>query len=169
MPTTANFSWATPVVGGSSGTWGTILNTLFDSVDTDLNTVKTTADAALARAGGTMTGNVALLTEDYTVHNLGNITGNPFDVDCEDANYQYGTLTGNATLQFSNPPASGRLYTLILEITNGAAFTLSYPGSVVWDGAAAPTLKASGVDTIAFTTRDGGTTWRGYSAGSFNS
>jgi len=169
MPTTANFSWSTPVVGGSSGTWGTILNTLFDAIDTDLQAVSDVADAALPLAGGTMTGNIAILTEDYTINALGNITGNPFDVDWADANYQYGTLTGNATLTFSNPPTTGRVGTLILEITNGAAFTLTWPGTVVWDGAVAPTLKASGVDTVAFTTRDGGTTYRGYSAGSFNS
>ncbi len=36
MPTTTNFGWTQPTVGGSSDTWGTELNTLTSAVDTDL-------------------------------------------------------------------------------------------------------------------------------------
>jgi len=56
MALTANYSWSKPTVSGSSDTWGTELNTLIDSVDSQLKTVDTTASAALPKAGGTMTG-----------------------------------------------------------------------------------------------------------------
>jgi len=46
-----------------------------------------------------------------------------------------------------------------LIINNGSAFTLTWPGSVVWLSGAAPTLKSSGVDIVELMTRDGGVTW----------
>lgn len=37
MPSpTTHFAWTQPVVGGDTGAWGTILNTLHDNVDADL-------------------------------------------------------------------------------------------------------------------------------------
>lgn len=41
MADTTNFGWTKPTVSGSSGAWGTILNTLFDDIDTDLQKVFT--------------------------------------------------------------------------------------------------------------------------------
>jgi len=46
---TTNYSWATPVVGGSADTWGTILNALFQSIDTQVF-------AMVPKAGTTLTG-----------------------------------------------------------------------------------------------------------------
>jgi len=40
-----------------------------------------------------------------------------------------------------------------------------WPGTVDWAGATAPTLTASGVDTLVFYTIDGGTIWYGFLAG----
>ena len=50
---------------------------------------------------------------------------------------------------------------------NGTVFTGSndIPASVDWVGGTAPTLTASGVDQLVFTTRDGGTTYFGFVAG----
>lgn len=47
MADTANYSWTKPTVGGDTDTWGTILNTLIDDVDTSLKTVE---DAAPKKA-----------------------------------------------------------------------------------------------------------------------
>lgn len=79
------------------------------------------------------------------------------------ANHQWfsATSTGNTTWTFSNPPASGSGFGFILELTNGGAFTQTWPASVDWPNGAVPTLAASGVDVLVFITRDGGTTWRG--------
>ena len=69
------------------------------------------------------------------------------------------------TFTFSNPPASGDFGAFVLELTNGGAFTVTWPASVDWPGGTAPTLTASGVDQLVFTTRDGGTTYFGFVAG----
>lgn len=43
---TTNFGWDVPAVGGDNNAWGALLNIVFDDIDTDLQTVKVTADAA---------------------------------------------------------------------------------------------------------------------------
>ena len=50
MADTANYGWTKPTVAGSSGAWGTLLNTALDDVDTDLKAVEDQADAAQADA-----------------------------------------------------------------------------------------------------------------------
>jgi len=63
-PTTQNVQ---PVVGGSADTWGGVLNARlgeiyvdFQSLATQFNTTQALATAALPKAGGTMTGPIAL-------------------------------------------------------------------------------------------------------------
>jgi hypothetical protein len=83
----------------------------------------------------------------------------------EVANFFSATIDEACTFTFSNPPASGDFGCFILELTNGGAFTVTYPASVDFPGGTAPTLTASGVDQLVFTTRDGGTTYFGFVAG----
>ncbi len=150
-----------PTVGGSPGTWGQELNDLFDDdIEGEVSGVKTTADAALPKAGGTMTGELKILTEVLTLINSGNLTGAiAFDMDT--AEYFYGTVTGNVTgITFNNLVASGSVEFFTLELLNGGAFTITWPAAVVWDGGIEPTLQTAGTDVIIFWTRDGGTTVR---------
>ena len=91
-------------------------------------------------------------------------------VNCEQGNSFMHTLTENTTFTFSNPPASGTAYTMSIEIIQDASasgFTVTWPTSVDWPAATAPTLTAtaSAKDVFVFTTRDGGTTWYGFTAG----
>ena len=97
-------------------------------------------------------------------------TTNATTVDCEAGNTFSHTLTENTTFTFSNPPASGTAYTMTVEIIQDASasgYTVTWPTSVDWPAATAPTLTAtaSAVDVFVFTTRDGGTTWYGFTAG----
>ena len=83
------------------------------------------------------------------------------DVDLELGNVFTYTLSGGQTVTFTNPPASGTAGSFTMIVTNGGSATLTWPTSVDWPAATAPTLTASGVDVLFFTTIDGGTTWYG--------
>jgi hypothetical protein len=103
---------------------------------------------------------------DYAVKGVakGN-TGSAITVDLVDGNFFSATVDQATTFTFSNPPASGEFGNFVLELTNGGAFTVNWPGSVDWPGGTAPTLTASGKDQLVFTTRDAGTNWYGFVAG----
>jgi hypothetical protein len=92
-------------------------------------------------------------------------TGATRTFDLSVANFFSATLDQACTFTFSNPPASGDFGTFVLELTNGGAFAITYPASVDFVGGVAPTLTASGVDQLVFTTRDGGTIYFGFVAG----
>lgn len=131
----------------------------------------TNIDLVLAAKGsGTINLQDAVLQrpelKDYaeSLSALGNISTTQA-LSCAVANTFSATVTGAVTLSFTNPPATGRLGSITLVLTNGGAFTVTWPTSVDWAGAVAPTLTASGVDILTFFTIDGGTTWFGFTAG----
>ena len=97
-------------------------------------------------------------------------SSNATTVNCETGNSFSHTLTENTTFTFSNPPASGTAYSFSIEIiqdSGGSGYTVTWPSSVDWPAATAPTLTAtaSAKDIFVFTTRDGGTNWYGFTAG----
>jgi hypothetical protein len=80
--------------------------------------------------------------------------------------YAAAALSGAVTFAFSNPPASGRSTSFVLELTDpGAATSITWPSGTEWRGGNQPTWTVTGVDIVSFVTRDGGTTWRGFLAG----
>jgi len=101
--------------------------------------------------------------DDYAIEfsAIGN-TGSAQTFDLETANAFSATLDQASAFTFSNPPTTGNFGSFVLELTNGDAYTITWPASVDWAGGSAPTLTSSGVDILAFVTRDGGTTWHGY-------
>lgn len=70
------------------------------------------------------------------------------------------TISANTTLTFTGVP-SGKAATFNLILTNGGAYTVTWPASVKWTDGTAPDLTASGTDVLTFLTPDGGTTWYG--------
>jgi len=78
------------------------------------------------------------------------------------------TLSENVTYTFSNPAAAGYASSFTLKITqDSSARTITWPGSVDWAAATAPTLSTGSgdVDVFVFLTVDGGTTYYGFTAG----
>lgn len=80
------------------------------------------------------------------------------------------TLTENTTFSFSNPASSGKVSAFTLKLvqdSSASGFTVTWPSSVDWPSATAPTLTAtaSAVDYFVFITHDGGTTYYGFTAG----
>lgn len=97
-------------------------------------------------------------------------TSNATTIDCEAGNSFSHTLTENTTFTFSNPPTSGTSYAFTLKLVQDASasgYTVTWPASVDWPSATAPTLTAtaSAVDVFVFYTHDSGTTWYGFVAG----
>ena len=86
-------------------------------------------------------------------------------VDLTLGNVQTYTLSGNQTLTFTNPPATGNSGSFTLIVTNGGSATLTWPGAVDWAGGSAPSLTSSGIDILTFMTVDAGTIWYGFAAG----
>jgi len=72
------------------------------------------------------------------------------------------TPSGATTVSFTNPPASGNAIGFSLEI-NGDGSAITWPSSVKWDLATAPTATAT-KELYTFVTTDGGTTYYGKKA-----
>ena len=146
---TANFSGAT-TIGGAA-----VLSSTLSVANTATVGVVQMADNNLIRP--------KLL--DYAVK--GSALGNTVTLatfNLETANFFTATSTGATTWAFTNPIASGDFCGFVAELTNGGAYTQTWPAAVDWPGGAAPTLTASGKDILVFVTRDAGTTWHGMAA-----
>ena len=141
-------------------------------VDGVTSNIQTQLDA---KVGSSYTGDVditgELIVDSYN-ETYGAVTSssNATTVNCEAGNAFSHTLTENTTFTFSNPPASGTAYSFSLEIIQDASasgFTVTWPASVDWPSATAPTLTAtaSAKDVFVFYTRDAGVTWYGFTAG----
>ena len=97
-------------------------------------------------------------------------TTNSTTVDLQTSTNFSHTLTENTTFTFSNPASSGNVSSFTLKIVQDASasgYTVTWPSSVDWPSATAPTLTAtaSAVDYFVFITHDGGTNWYGFTAG----
>lgn len=92
-------------------------------------------------------------------------SGTAYNINLQNGNLFEITRTGNCTITFSNPPASGkgRKFTLILKQDPIGGRTITWPVSVKWPGGIAPTLTltTNAVDIITFQTTDGGVRWYG--------
>jgi len=141
---------------------------------TDLSTALGTSVASkvvTADASGNVNLSEELIAKSYNETYLAvTSSGNATTVDCETGNMFMHTLTEATTFTFSNPPATGIGYVMSLEIiqdASGSGFAVTWPTSIDWPAAIAPTISpaANAVDVFVFSTRDGGTTWYGFTAG----
>ena len=107
------------------------------------------------------------ISEEYTAVTS---SSNATTVNLRDGTNFSHTLTENTTFTFSNPASSGKVSAFTLKIVQDASasgYTVTWPSSVDWPSATAPTLTAtaSAVDYFVFITHDGGTTYYGFTAG----
>ena len=127
-----------------------------------------TAKANLS--GATFTGTVTF--DNATVSEVTAITSssNAATLDLSVGDNFTHTLTENVTYTFSNPASSGKASAFTLKVvqdSGASGYTITWPSSVDWAAATAPTLTAtaSAVDYFVFITTDGGTTYYGFTAG----
>ena len=167
---------ATNIVSGN--------NMLSDAVDSSLDAatggtaatpkaVKAAYDLAASKASDDL---VVHIHNNETIEDVKTFLQGPYgtsaDLTTSEIDLSKGvvfskTVSADTVFTFINAP-SGRAATFNLIITNGGSATITWPASVKWTDAAAPTLTASGVDVLTFMTPNG-TTWYGtvaiYNAG----
>ncbi len=159
--TTTNLSLTKPAVNSAvdEDLWGDQWNTNADTLDSEAATAtidKDYADNEVSRA------NLKDISE--VAYDLTNVSG-AVAVDYENGHYQYGTVTGNITgITISNPPASGQVGFITLELTQDATGgrSLALSSSVYRQpggGAVDFTTTANAVNKLRLETRDAGTTW----------
>ena len=152
-------TWATPAGTGLQDVADDTSPTLGGDLAAGGNTVLM-ADSVLSRPEITdygITHTTVALDSPATSATLNYANGQSFLLDLQSA-------TGTVTLTFSNPPASGIYGEMVLEVVQGStARLITWPASVDWPGGAAPVLSTGNddVDLFHFSTRDGGTIWRG--------
>jgi len=134
----------------------------------DVTTLGTSeaSKAVTADANGVVTFDNGI-SEEYTAVTS---TSNATTCNLQDGTNFSHTLTENTTFTFSNPASSGKVSAFTLKIVQDASasgFTVTWPASVDWPSATAPTLTATAnaVDYFVFLSHDGGTTWYGFTAG----
>lgn len=149
---TTRYAWNKPDIGDAG--WGLTWNDNLDQIDADMYDLST---SKMDKTGGSFTARVVFDDTASGVEALGNVSG-ATTINLANGNYKTLTLTGNATFSFSNVESS-KAVGLILKVTNGASYTITWPASVKWPAGTAPTLTATGVDIISLVTFDGGTTW----------
>ncbi len=134
----------------------------------DITTLGTSqaSKAVTADANGVVTFDNGLSEEYTAVTSSSNATA----VNLRDGTNFSHTLTENTTFTFSNPASSGKVSAFTLKLvqdSSASGYTVTWPSSVDWPAATAPTLTAtaSAVDYFVFITHDGGTTYYGFTAG----
>ena len=142
---TINYAPTDPVAGASRATaptevtrWTDYADTIAD-VDTRITTVEN-ATSDLAQADG-----------EYAVNTVA-ASGATETLTLAPAHAV--TMDQNCTFTFPTPSAG---HTFLLRLSG--AFTPTFPASVDWDSATAPTYATPSL--YGFTTLDGGTTWVG--------
>jgi hypothetical protein len=154
-------------IGGNGGTAVTL-----DGTQTLTNKTLTAPTITGMTLAGAVTGADQIVSainlKDYAevTNAIGSTGGGTQDIDLTLGNSVTATVDTSAnTFTFSNPTATDELCGFTLILTNGGSQTVTWPASVDWPAATAPTLTSAGVDKLVFETVDGGTTWTGNLAG----
>ena len=82
--------------------------------------------------------------------------------------YKVALNANITTLSFSNLPASGVMASITIRFTaDGTLRTITWPASVRWGTAGAPTMTSTNnkIDYVQMVTHDGGTTWDAFTNG----
>lgn len=130
-----------------------------------------TTNAIFVSASGNVgIGNTSPIAElhidgNYVVKSTTLSAGNNHNINCASGNYFVVVANSSAqNVHFTNIPASFA-YSVTLRFSNGAGGnTLSWPTTVRWPGATAPSPSTNN-DVYVLFTDDGGTNWRGMQTG----
>jgi hypothetical protein len=98
--------------------------------------------------GGAITG---ITTATFTSELDSGNSGTAKTINWTSAQSQKSTLTGNCTFTFTSPVGPGTFYLRLIQDATGSRI-VTWPATVKWVGAAAPTLStaAAAVDVVTF-------------------
>jgi hypothetical protein len=149
------------VVVGTTDTQTLTNKTITYADNTLTGVVGTTASQTLTNK----TVEAGTFTNGYTEETVTANTSTAYTIDLANGSVQILTLTGNCTYTFPTPVA-GKSFILIQKQDGTGSRTVTWPGTVDWPGATAPTLTAtaSKADKFIFTAIDG-SNWLGSVAG----
>jgi hypothetical protein len=150
------------------------------SGDVTLTGTQTLTNKTIAYADNTLTGvagttatqtltnktiEAGTFTNGYTEETVTANTSTAYTIDLANGSVQILTLTGNCTYTFPTPVA-GKSFILVQKQDGTGSRTVTWPASVDWPSATAPTLTAtaSKADKFVFTAIDG-SNWLGSVAG----
>ena len=139
-----SFAEATGVVSSVGGQTGAVTHATTWAVGTGA----TAASNTDLDVSGTYAGNVVAVSA--------------LNIDCSTGNYFTKSISANSTFTFSNIPSS-RAFSFAIEIDVTGDRTISWPSSVSFPSATAPTLTSGKTHLFLFVTNDGGTSFRGAS------
>jgi hypothetical protein len=171
-PTSGNFSTGTftwPTF--NQNTTGTAANVTGTVAIANGGTGQTSfAAAGLATLTGTetltnKTIEAGTFTNGYTEETVTANTSTAYTIDLANGSVQILTLTGNCTYTFPTPVA-GKSFILVQKQDATGSRTVTWPASVDWPSATAPTITATALkaDKFVFTAIDG-SNWLGSVAG----
>ena len=69
------------------------------------------------------------------------------------------TVSGNLTINPSNPPQAGIICITILDMYNAGNYVLTFDSNFEWSGGVVPTFSKTAWDRLVLTTDDGVKTW----------
>ena len=152
------------------------INSLSSNAQTQISATVAVANAALPKAGGTMSGETIFADQlvtrpeikDYSETKTALTAAATVDIDLEDGNVFTLTPDQNTTFTFSNPSPTGKSCAFTLIWTQDSSDrTIAWPATVDWAGGSAPdvTSGAAKIDVYTFFTLDAGTIWYGFQPG----
>jgi len=90
-------------------------------------------------------------------------------LDFAQGNYQQGVLTGDVTIEFLHPPATGLAGVLTLELQQDSKgdYMVAWPENILFAGGQPPILsmQPDAIDSVRIETYDSGQTYRLYVLG----
>lgn len=171
----------TPQFDGTVAVTGDVNATGDVSVGDELTTPKATIADQLTANGNVNLGNAPsdVLDVKATVINAplktytetrvdAAIVGGVLTLDCALGTYFRVSLNANCTVAIVNPPADGRALGISIIFTaDGTVRAVTWPGSVIFPSAVAPTMTgtAGKRDWVTLVTEDGGAPWFGVIVG----
>lgn len=140
-----------------------IIRDNFEGLKTEIDTLAADTTNSLAQKADKNTLDVVAARLDVTYEKTQAVGNKSGVVAINAANGNNITLTavGALTITLAASAPNGYSQGLILAITNGGAYAVTWPSNVKWTGGTAPSLTASGVDVITLYTSNSGATWYG--------